>query len=91
MNSNTSLSQDVGSTTVQELVKNTHPGAKITTVNTASQTRVKVCNSIRSTDWLILVYFTTTINIAASCQVPVRHGERRSREKKAGHEQHLLK
>ena len=45
MSPNMSLSQDVG-LTVQELGKYTHPSAKITAVNTASQTRVKVCNSI---------------------------------------------
>lgn len=46
LTSHTSLSQDVRLTTVQEAVKQTHPRAKITTINTASQTGVKVRNSI---------------------------------------------
>ena len=68
--------------TLQKLVKYTHPGAHIPTINTASQTRVKVCNSIRSTDWLIFMCFTATINIAASCQIPMRHGQRGPKREK---------
>lgn len=60
------------------LTASTHPGGKITTVNTAGQARVEVSDSIRSTDWLVFMYFTTTVNIAASCQIPMGHGQRRS-------------
>ena len=72
-------------TTLQKIVKCTHPCAHIPTINTASQTRVKVRNSIRSTDWLIFMCFTTTINIAASCKIPMRHGQRGSK-READHE-----
>lgn len=82
LNSNTPLSQDVRLTTVQELVKYTHPGAEITTINTASQTGVEVRDSIWSAHWLVLVGPTTTVNVTASGQVPVRHGERGSKSKK---------
>lgn len=38
------------------------------------------------------MYFTTTINVAASCQIPMRPGQGRSKERKeADREQHLLK
>lgn len=82
LQSNTSLSRDVGFTATQGLVQSTHPSAEVTTGNAASQARVKVRNPVRSTHWLVLVYFTTAVDIAASCQVPVRHGERRPRREK---------
>lgn len=91
MNSLTSLLQDIGLATEEEFRKYTHPRAKIATINAASQTRVKVCNPIRSTHWFILVYFTTTVNIAASRQIPVGHGQRRSGRKEESHQQHALK
>lgn len=78
LTSSTSFSRDVRLTTGQECVTQTHPSAEIATVHAACQAGVKVRNSIRSTDGLVLMYLTTTVNVAASSQVPVRHGERRA-------------
>lgn len=76
------LSQDTGFTSEEECKVSTYSSAKVTTIDTAGQTWIKVCDSIWSTDWLILMYLTATVHIAASCQIPMGHGERRSKREK---------